>query len=142
MKLRSVESKSRVETAKKVSTKNSHLDFVVGDVTTFYFKDYEIITLIDLLHHMPFPEQEDLLRKIYLRMNNGGLLLIKDLEKSPYWKYVFHYIQDSISYRGQRLHFRSAPEMQKLLNEIGFCVETVSLASGYPHPHVAYKCIK
>lgn len=135
-------SKSRVETAKKVSNKNSHLDFVVGDVNTFYFKDYEIITLIDLLHHMPFHEQEDLLRKIYLRMHDEGLLLIKDLEKSPYWKYIFHYIQDSLSYRGSRLYFLSAQEMQKLLTGIGFGVEIISLASGYPHPHVAYKCIK
>jgi 2-polyprenyl-3-methyl-5-hydroxy-6-metoxy-1,4-benzoquinol methylase len=135
-------SEKRIETAKKVSNKNFQLKFAVGDVNDISIEHYDIITLIDLLHHLPFSEQEELLRKIHERLNKRGMLIIKDLEKHPYWKYLFHYIQDSISYRFSNLHFRSTEEMEVLLEEIGFKVETITLSAGYPHPHVLYRCVK
>ena len=135
-------SSKRIETANKIKKANPHLEFIAGDVNTVLFNSIGIITLIDLLHHMPFREQNKLLTKIHAKLHDGGLLLIKDLEKYPLWKYIFHYIQDSISYKGARLYFRSTKEMSDLLRGIGFTVETISLASGYPHPHVLYKCLK
>ncbi len=132
---------SRIEAASRISSGNPNLEFVAGDVNTVPFERFEIVTLIDLLHHMPYEEQAALLNKIYCKQNEGDLLIIKDLEKAPYWKYIFHYIQDSISYRG-RLYFRSAEDMEGLLKKTGYQVETVSLASGYPHPHVLYRCKK
>lgn len=135
-------SSKRIEVAKAYLNKYPQIKFIVGDVNSVSFEDFGIITLIDLLHHMPFEEQESLLLKVYKKLYSGGLLLIKDLEKYPYWKYVFHYIQDSISYKGGKLYFRSRGEMVNLLNDIGFQTETISMASGYPHPHVLYRCIK
>lgn len=132
----------RIETANKISNNNSHLRFMVGDVNNIPFDDIGIITLIDLLHHMTFADQNKLLKKIHTKLHDGGLLLIKDLEKQPLWKYIFHYIQDSISYKGAKLYFRSAKQMSDLLTHFGFTVEIISLASGYPHPHILYKCRK
>lgn len=132
----------RVETAKKVSKDKPMLNFSVGDVNHISIGKFDTITVIDLLHHMPFAEQDELLKKIYSKLGGNGIAIIKDLEKSPYWKYLFHYLQDYISYRGSKLFFRSASEMEKLLVNIGFDVERISLSSGYPHPHVLYKCRK
>ena len=134
-------SSDRIEAAKRISQDNPNLQFVAGDVNTVSFERFDIVTLIDLLHHMPYREQDALLNKIYNKLNEGDLLIIKDLEKSPCWKYIFHYIQDSLSYR-ERLYFRSAVEMEGILGKAGFQVETVSLADGYPHPHVLYSCKK
>ena len=134
-------SSERIETAKKISRGNPNLEFVAGDVNATPFERFEVVTLIDLLHHMPFEEQDDLLKKVCDKLNKGDTLIIKDLEKAPCWKYIFHYIQDSISYR-ERLYFRSAEEMKEVLEKTGFQVERISLATGYPHPHVLYKCKK
>jgi len=134
-------STERIETAKKISKNNPNLEFVEGDVNTIPFERFETVTLIDLLHHMPYEEQATLLKKIYQKLNDGDVLIIKDLEKAPYWKYIFHYIQDTISYRG-KLYFRSARDMEKLLKDTGFQVKIISLAKGYPHPHVLYQCKK
>lgn len=135
-------SSKRIETAKRISKENPRLEFMAGDVNSVFYGDFGVITLIDLLHHMPFYEQDKLLSKVNDKLHEGGLLIIKDLEKWPYWKYFFHYIQDTISYKGAKLYFRSAEEMSDLLSSLGFDVETISLASGYPHPHVLYKCLK
>ena len=134
-------SAGRIEAANRISKDNPNLQFVAGDVNTVSFERFEIVTLIDLLHHIPYREQDALLHKIYDKLDEGDVLIIKDLEKYPYWKYIFHYIQDSLSYR-ERLYFRSAGEMEEQLNKVGFEVETVSLAAGYPHPHVLYSCRK
>jgi len=135
-------SSSRIATARMISKDRPNLKFITGDVNSVAFGDYGIITIIDLLHHMPYPEQEKILLKVYTKLQDNGLLIIKDLEKSPYWKYIFHYIQDSISYKGAKLYFRSSEDMVGLLRSIGFAVETIPLSSGYPHPHVLYKCGK
>ncbi len=134
-------SAARIEAANRISRDNPNLEFVAGDVNTVPFERFEIVTLIDLLHHLPYDEQGKLLGKIYDKLDEDDVLIIKDLEKAPYWKYIFHYIQDTLSYR-DKLYFSSAEEMNKLLSEIGFTIETVSLASGYPHPHVLYRCKK
>lgn len=131
----------RIETARKLSRGNPNLEFVTGDVNSIPFERFDVVTLIDLLHHMPYEKQDELMKKIYDKMDENNILIIKDLEKAPYWKYIFHYIQDSISCRA-RLYFRSAGEMEGLLRKTGFQVETVSLADGYPHPHILYKCRK
>ncbi|MFC1814566.1 class I SAM-dependent methyltransferase [Thermodesulfobacteriota bacterium] len=135
-------SSARIEIAKRLSKDNPNMKFMTGDVNSVTFADFGIITLIDLLHHMTFADQEKLLNKVFSKLHAGGLLLIKDLEKYPLWKYVFHYIQDTISYKGAKLYFRRAEAMVALLNRIGFEVEIISLASGYPHPHVLYRCTK
>jgi 2-polyprenyl-3-methyl-5-hydroxy-6-metoxy-1,4-benzoquinol methylase len=135
-------SAKRIEVARSVSRDNCRLSFEVGDVNDVPLGSLQTVTLIDLLHHMPYDSQKQLLDKLAARLQPGGVLIIKDLEKAPYWKYVFHYIQDTISYHGARLYFRSAAEMFSLVEPLGFAVKTTSLASGYPHPHVLYTCIR
>lgn len=135
-------SSKRIETAKQMSKGNPQLKFVTGDVNDIKIGEYDIITLIDLLHHMPYYEQDDLLNRIHTKLNTGNVLIIKDLEKKPYWKYIFHYFQDSISYKGSKLYFRSTVDMERRLKETGFDVEIISLARNYPHPHVLYRCKK
>lgn len=135
-------SHKRIEIARRASRKRSQIKYLVGDVNNFLLDGYHIITLIDLLHHMPYSQQDYLLDKIYTHLPDGGMILIKDLEKAPLWKYIFHYIQDSIAYKGSALYFRSVDEMNSLLKSIGFSVSTFRLSCGYAYPHVLYKCVK
>ncbi len=135
-------SHKRIEAAKKATGEHSHIHYEVGNVNQHILDGFNIITLIDLLHHMPYSEQDDLVKKIYEHLPNEGMILIKDLEKAPLWKYIFHYIQDSIAYKGSALYFRSTEEMNTLLTSIGFSVSTFRLSKGYAYPHVLYKCEK
>lgn len=135
-------STKRIEAARYILKEYPRLKFIAGDVNSVPFGKYGIMTVIDLLHHMPFSEQESVLQRVYSKLRRGGLLIVKDLEKAPFWKYVFHYIQDTISYKGAKLYFRSSEEMVSLLRGVGFETETISMASGYPHPHVLYKCTR
>jgi len=131
----------RIRTAKLIASGNPNLEFAEGDVSSFALERCDAVTVIDLLHHMDFRKQEQLLQKIHDGVSEETLVLIKDLGKAPWWKYAFHYAQDSLAYRSG-LYFRSAAEMQSVLRRIGFEVETISLAAGYMHPHILYCCRK
>jgi 2-polyprenyl-3-methyl-5-hydroxy-6-metoxy-1,4-benzoquinol methylase len=130
---------SRIKTAQRTST-DPDLRFMLGDVEKVDWESTSVVTIVDLLHHMPFDAQKNLLYQVSLKLNKG-FVLIKDLQKKPAWKYWFHYIQDSLSYRSQ-LYFRSSEEMVVILETVGFRVRIVDLAHGRPHPHVLYLCTK
>ncbi|MEQ1689214.1 MAG: hypothetical protein ABL874_11640, partial [Sphingopyxis sp.] len=84
-------------------------------------------------HHMPYAAQEELLGRIAAALPSDGLLVIKDLETRPRWKYLFHYAQDFVSYLFQPLFFRSREETWGMLDRLGFETEVHSLADGRPH---------
>jgi 2-polyprenyl-3-methyl-5-hydroxy-6-metoxy-1,4-benzoquinol methylase len=134
-------SSRRIEQARKTIVKGRHLSFHVQDAGDTVCSGFSTVTVIDLLHHITYEEQDRLLQKIYGDMEAPGELVLKDLEKRPLWKYAYHYVQDSIAYRS-RLYFRSSEEMEKLLNDIGFRVTVVPLESPLPYPHVIYICRK
>jgi SAM-dependent methyltransferase len=131
----------RIKIARAIAAGNPKMEFAQGDAGSYPIERCAAVTLIDLLHHMEIGKQNSLLQQLYDGLSDGAVLLIKDLEKAPRWKYLFHYMQDSLSYRS-KLYFRSAPEMCADLNKIGFAVEKISLGAGYMHPHVLYRCRK
>lgn len=134
--------KNRVQAAQETLNGNSQMEFDFGDVNDVNLDDIQIMTLIDLLHHMPYHEQEKLLNSIYDNLNDGGIVIVKDLKKDPSWKYIVHYIQDTISYKGSRLYFRSQEDMTAMLRKIGFIVEKHDIDDGSIYPHVVYRCEK
>lgn len=134
-------STKRINLAQNTVTNKNNLSFCVQNCIDFNLDNISIVTIIDLLHHISFQEQESLLEKIYSGLEIPGLLILKDLEKKPLWKYIFHYVQDSISYRS-KLFFRSSQNMKELLNDVGFRVNIIPLESLLPYPHILYLCRK
>lgn len=134
-------SQNRISMARNATENSEQLSFYVADAHNFNLAGYSIITAIDLLHHMPYDKQEHLLRRIYLNLNVPGQFILKDLSKAPYWKYLIHYVQDSLSYRS-KLFFSCSENMKELLNRIGFSVSTIPLHFSRLNPHVLYVCQK
>lgn len=131
----------RIETARRTGGEGEQLRFEVGDALEADLSGVTCMTVVDLLHHMTYPQQEALLRRIHDALPDGGLLILKDLEKRPLWKYLFHYVQDTLSYRG-RLYFRSRQDFVNLLERTGFAVTVVAFRRWFPYPHIAYRCTK
>lgn len=134
-------SRKRVDLAKTTAARKKQLSSYVQDAKDVNFDGFSIITIVDLLHHMPYSEQEDVLRKAYLGLESPGTVVLKDLEKKPIWKYFFHYVQDSISCRS-KLFFRSSMETINLLDDIGFTVTVIPIESFLPYPNILYLCEK
>ena len=126
----------RVDVARQIEPNGSGLDFFAADARSFPERRFRRIVLIDLLHHVPFDAQDELLEGVGESLTSGGILAVKDLETGPFWKYAFHYVQDSAMTGWSRLTFRSRENMVARLEKFGLSVEVFHVERFRPHPHI------
>jgi 2-polyprenyl-3-methyl-5-hydroxy-6-metoxy-1,4-benzoquinol methylase len=48
--------------------------------------DFDLVGLIDVLHHVPPARQHELIRLACARVRKGGVLLYKDMVRRPWWQ--------------------------------------------------------
>jgi len=102
--------------------------------------NYDYLTLIDVLHHVPLENHHAFLSCIYDRMQPGQQLLIKDIDAaSPlvFWN-KFHDLVLSHEIGNER----SVENARNLLTDIGFRVELLFNKRVYLYPHYALLCCK
>ncbi len=87
---------------------------------------YDAIAMNHLLHHLAsYDDQERLLKACYRALNEGGCVVILEINTRPYCKFLFTQLVDNVAYPGGRFYFRSSEEFKKLLAVQGFThVET------------------
>ena len=72
-----------------IVNKNSNISFQVRDITEeLGLIDAACIIMIDILMLMPFLEQEKLLGKCFKYLSEKGILIIKEIDTRPLWKYI------------------------------------------------------
>lgn len=94
---------------------------------------YEVILLIDVLHHVPAKKQLDFLQSIFDEMDTGSELIVKDIDASSPFVY-FNKIHDLIFAQ----EFGNEWKLQKLIDivlKIGFKVKKVEKKQIYVYPH-------
>ena len=107
------------------------------------YPEADVYTLVDVLYLIPFEAQEKILRKAFAALRPGGVIVLKDMDRRPRWKYIWNACQETIAVKlvgftlGSRFYFRSADDYRRLMEEIGCAVEVVRLDQGQPYPHVA-----
>lgn len=102
----------------------------------------DVVTAIDLFHHLPPARQTDLITIIHRMLRRGGLFLLKDLDTTPGWKRWANWWHDAVVARGDpRIHVRSRHDYAALLAAAGFTVEIVPLPQAYL-AHVLFICRK
>ncbi len=131
--------KKRILRANQIYQISNNLRFVCSNITDTKIPKADSITAVDILHHIPTKElQSELLKSCFSVLNEGGTIIIKDLDTKPFWKYYWNYIHDFIMTKGEPVLYRSSKEMKSLLSEIGFTLENFNIVKGYPYAHVLY----
>ncbi len=132
----------RVAAASRAARPRDNVRFLHADILEAGFARPACIVMNDVLHHIPHTSQIPLLRKCHDSLLAGGLLIIKDVDKSVPWKYVWNYTHDFVKNRNLPFYCLDMPILVALLEMIGFRVEASRLDTGYPYPHVLYLCRK
>lgn len=102
----------------------------------------EVITAIDVFHHLPAARQSTLIAAIHGALAPGGLFLLKDLDTRPAWKRWANWWHDAAVARGNpRIRVRARQEYAALLQTAGFTVEVIALPQAYL-AHVLFLCRK
>ncbi|EKD90405.1 MAG: hypothetical protein ACD_31C00005G0031 [uncultured bacterium] len=134
--------KSRIKDANK-GIKNTK--FIPGNVLSVKFMKAEAVLLFHLLHHLPsYNDQIMLLKKSNNFIKPGGKLILVEVDKKPFLKYLFSYITDSLivpllfdnKFVDPKIYYRDKNEWKKIMEELGFKVKVFKLDKSKPFSHV------
>jgi SAM-dependent methyltransferase len=138
----------KVSAARRLKDRWPSLEFHEADLVALHVPDAGAVTIVDVLYLIPYAQQEDILKKSYEALPPGGVLLLKEMDTRPRWKYAWNYLQETLAVRiigftlGSGFYFRSRDDYRRILEGLGFQVETVPLDRHYWYPHILFVCRK
>ena len=140
--------RKKIRIAKRTQKLRSRIEFQTGNIVEMDYPKADLFALIDVLYLIPFDKQEIILKKCYSSLDKGGILIIKEMDTKPSWKYKWNMIQETLAVKiigltlGEKFYFRSRNEFSRILIALGFKVHPVKLDKGYWYPHILYICEK
>lgn len=133
-------SKRRLKLARKSKMKN--VSFQLKDVNDLKLKNCDTIVMSDFLHHIPYKQQEIMIRQAYTKLKKKGTLVILDIDKKPYWKLISAKMMDNIMTGFETTYYRDRANFKKMLIKSGFFVKDIDADKGLLVPDVLFVCTK
>lgn len=139
----------RIQVAKKSTNENLDVHFYHENILKARLPKCNAILLIDVCIMLNNLEYQRLLAKSRDALKSGGVLIIKDTTKDPFWKLVYIYLEDKAKFAlnifGYRFHgspqYRTQSETKTLLERTGFkIVEKQIVKTILPYPGIIYVC--
>ena len=88
---------------------------------------FDVVSIIDVMHHVQSPAQRRLLELAIRRVKPGGLLLYKDMVRRPLWRATANRLHDLLIAR-ERIHYVPIAEIERWATDAGLeMVETVTI---------------
>lgn len=97
---------------------------------------FDAAVAVDLMHHVPLDQHAALAAALARALGPGAVLLVKDVARTPRWKYAFNRVHDLIVAREWIDYGREPEETAALFEAAGFTterLERVMRLSPYPH---------
>ena len=127
------------EAAAKLGMTNVH--FQKGDATALAITDrFDGAYMMDIIHHIPVEAVDGLLASIRAHLNEGGVLLVKDVNRHPFWKRWFTWWLDKAMDPKTPVNYWSITQLRAKLESHGFKVHVHQMLDILPYPHVLYVC--
>ena len=125
--------------ARRLGLANVRYD--VGDVMDFRGGEgFDAVYMLDIVHHIPVEAVRPLLEQVAKVLPPEGMLVIKDVDRTPAYKRWFTLVLDKIMDPATPVHYWEAGELTALLSDIGFDVRRHLMVDILPYPHVLYIC--
>lgn len=129
---------------------NSKIKFLEGDIGNDDFNPpgAKCFTFIDSLYYLAPKQKIKVLSKCFNALDEGGMIIIKDIAKAFNLKFIWLYLQEFIMVKvlrftsGSGLYFENARQQAALLEKVGFSVKMFDLSKGYLYPHIMYVAYK
>lgn len=103
---------------------------------------WDAIVVVDVLYLLSPTARHDLIAQCVGALVPGGVLVVKEVDTSPWFKAKVAQLQEFLATRVLRitathhdLHFRSADDVRAALDDAGLTTTASRLDRGYFHPH-------
>jgi SAM-dependent methyltransferase len=116
-------------------------DFICGDMRSTPFPDADAVVILDVLHYISVPEQDDVLTRVRRALPAGGRLLLRVGDASSRRGFLASQWADALItfVRGHRRmpHFgRTLVDWLATLDSLGFDVRSQPMSEGTPFANV------
>lgn len=122
--------------------------FLEGRIETVGEIGFDCVAILDVLYLVPRAGWGAFLAACRAALRQGGLLLLKEVDVRPRWKFYRCVAQETLSVRlfgltlGSSFAFAGRAEVQQALAAAGFRdVAVTDLGRGYLTPHVLYEAV-
>lgn len=132
----------RIEMARSVMAKLGHTghEFIAGDarsVRDLASIRFNAIYVLDVLHHVPHGDQEELLGCLHDLLEPRGVLVLKDITTEPRIGLKFTELLDRVMVGwDEPLAYRHHDEWGQILGRLGMQTRAVRVPDILPYPHV------
>lgn len=135
---------AKIAIARASSAGIGNVAYQRGTVQEVEARDFDAITILDVLYLLPIEEKLAILRACRDRLKRDGVLILKTNDTRPAWKYRVARLQEEamtgvgLTMGHGALHFFSREQNANLLELAGFRPEFVDLNTWLPYPHVMF----
>lgn len=133
--------KQKTEKTKKYKSK-SNLSIIYGDALKFRYKFCNGVILSDFLHHIPYDDQEKLLKELVAKMQKDAVLIIKEIDKDDFIRHWLSRLWDFLLYPMDKIYYRAKTEWINLLQANSFSVVATSETLWFPGSTTLFICKK
>ncbi|MEY4131246.1 MAG: hypothetical protein RLZZ31_1370 [Actinomycetota bacterium] len=130
----------KIAEAKETSKSLTNLSFIHNDGATLPDGPWDAIVIVDVLYLLDEAAQKSLLVNAQKILRPGGIIVIKELDVTPAWKFQVAKFQEVLATKvlritkGSSLTFRSLDDIAADLAPLKTSVQRID--RGYVHPHV------
>ena len=114
----------RIEIARRTVGNRQNVEFLVADSRKLPEAAFDGIVVADVLHHIPYEDQQAVLADLFSKLKPGGRLVLRETDKRFSLRFfIFNYGLEWVLYsRTEKLRFRSAADWTRILESVGYQV--------------------
>lgn len=136
---------SRIASAQRTVGARRNIEFHAIDSRDIVRSDFDGASVFDVLHHVPYDQQQALINDLYSKLKPGGMLVIRETDQRPALRYyLFNCALEWVLYAGQeKTRFRPMRDWVDMLQCAGFSIEQVTPnAWWFPYTTCLFVCRK
>ena len=118
---------------------------ICGDMCATPFEPCDVVVLLDVLHYVDIPAQDEVLASVRSALAPRGRLVLRVGDRSQPWRFLASQWIDRIvvSIRRRRVGFtwgRTLEQWRAALQAHGFAVQALPMSRGTPFANVLLRC--
>ena len=130
-----------VRAGKALSAHQARFQFEAGDMCKTPFEKAQAVVILDVLHYVPYPAQEDVLQRVLDALAPQGLLILRVGDAAgglgfTVSNWVDHVVTLARGHGLSRLYCKPLADWISQLQRLGFQVEAKPMSQGTPFANV------
>jgi 2-polyprenyl-3-methyl-5-hydroxy-6-metoxy-1,4-benzoquinol methylase len=135
----------RIAVAKRTVGDRRNIEFHAVDSRTIAESDFDGAYVTDVLHHVPYDQQQEIIDDLYRKLKPGGTLVVRETDVRPAVRYyVFNlWLELLINIGRESARFRKREEWAAMFRSAGFTIENVIFNTWwFPYTTCMFVCRK